>query len=500
MMSFVTVGTRLTMMLLLALTPVVAVYTYWSVQRSTSAYVSDLKREIRATTLGLAPALENDLREHEWDQIHDVLEQMSSGGTTGALVGFDGQLWYAPPSFPRELLLPPDKLDPSEANASVEFEQTVVGRHWFCRLVRLSARDRGTIGYLLVAQDWTDINEDLEARAVGSVIGAVLVVAVIAMIIPLLVRRYVSGPLAELSRKVMHFSNEEELDRSPGGDEVRLLSEEFRRLDEQLTRARTDLTAKHRRELELERRLQRADRLATIGTLASGLAHEIGTPMGVIRGRAEFVLRSKATLAKTQEGLAIIISQIDRISRIVRMLLDYARGHESLRVTCDVRPIVERALSLVETEAARRNVKLSMELGDNPLSVECDADQLQQVFVNLAMNALDAMTPKGGTFHVTAEIDDDVRSPCLKITFADDGPGVRLEHRARVFDPFFTTKEPGKGTGMGLAVSQSIMRDHNGEITLDAGPTRTRFFVTMPMAGSGASTDRETMSSSKGHM
>jgi signal transduction histidine kinase len=202
--------------------------------------------------------------------------------------------------------------------------------------------------------------------------------------------------------------------------------------------------------------------------------------MGVIRARAEYLLQFNPPPAKSQQGLEIIVGQSDRISRIVRMLLDYARPRESLRVACDVRPIIEHALGLVETEAARRNVEVVQELGDKPLIVDCDGDQLQQVFVNLAINALDAMAINGGIFRVTAETENS--EPRLKITFEDTGTGVLPQHKDNVFDPFFTTKEPGKGTGMGLAVSQSIMHDHNGEITFDSGPSGTRFYVTLPIA------------------
>src|SRR4029077_1687569 len=181
---------------------------------------------------------------------------------------------------------------------------------------------------------------------------------------------------------------------------------------------------RHRRELELERRLQHADRLPTIGTLASGLAHLIGTPMGVIRARAEYLLYSKPAPAKEQEGLEIIISQIDRISRIVRMLLDYARGRESLRVACDVRPIIQNALKLIKTEAARRNIHLVADLGSEPLMLECNADQLQQVFVNLAMNALDAMAFTGGTFRIWAETIAHSGVSHVVFTFEDTGPGI----------------------------------------------------------------------------
>ena len=477
----VRVGTRVTFVLLLALTPAVATYTYWSVQRSTRTYITDLKRETHATTRGLAPAMENEIREGRWDQVRSVLARISTEGTESALFGLDGKPFYAPQDFPAELIPTSQQFERASSRGFVEFERTAIERQWFCRLITLSNESHQLIGYLLLAQDWTDINNDLRARTMVSVAAALVLVVGIAMIIPLVVRRYVSRPLAELTEKVTRFSKEGEFGRGPAADEVRLLTEEFWSLDDQLVKARADLLERHRRELELERRLQHAERLATIGTLASGLAHEIGTPMGVIRARAEYLLQFKPPPAKSQEGLEIIVGQSDRISRIVRMLLDYARPHESVRVACDVRSIIEHALGLVETEATRRNIAVVKELGEKPLIVDCDADQLQQVFVNLAINALDAMAINGGTFRATAETEDSEGEPRLKITFEDTGTGVLPQHKGSVFDPFFTTKEPGKGTGMGLAVSQSIMRDHHGEITFDSGPAGTRFYVTMPM-------------------
>ena len=138
----------------------------------------------------------------------------------------------------------------------------------------------------------------------------------------------------------------------------------------------------------------------------------------------------------------------------------------------------------METEAgAPLNIQFAIaELGDLPLTVQCDADQLQQVFVNLAVNALDAMGSAGGVLRVLAESSAG-ESRSVRITFADTGPGVAAEDRSRVFDPFFTTKEPGKGTGMGLAISQSIMRDHGGEISFRQSTSDgSRFFVTIPVA------------------
>jgi two-component system NtrC family sensor kinase len=479
-MLTVKIGTRLTAVLLLALTPVLIGYMYWSVSRSTVIYMNDLRRELRATAISLAPSMENDLLEREWDQVEDVLRRMSRDGIAVAVLTREGRDWYAPAGFPRQLAAIISKANLSDSNAT-EFEKRIGAVDWFCAIVPLKNRGQTTFGYLLVAQDWTDIRGDLRDRTIGSIFTALIVIGLIIAIIPLAVARYVSQPLAELSRRVAGFPDSELGDRVLDGDEVSLLTEEFRRLDDQLNNASRELLLKHRRELDLERRLQHAERLATIGTLASGLAHEIGTPMGVIRGRAEYLLHSESTTAKTRDGLEIIISQIDRVSRIVRMLLDYGRRRESQRAVCDARSIVNHALSLMETEAARRDVQISTALGDKPLMIECDSGQLQQVCINLIMNALDAMTPSGGTLDITAKATGGA-APSVTIDFIDTGHGVPSQYSSRVFDPFFTTKEPGSGTGMGLAVSQSIVRDHNGEIDFESRPEGSRFFVTLPLA------------------
>ncbi len=476
----VKIGTRLTLALLLCVMPVLAIHTYWSVDRSIRTYIDSLRRDARATTDGLAHGLELDLEAKQWDRVRSVFQRMDAEGKSSALFGKDGKLWYALPDFPSQLV-PATEIKLRTAQSG-EFEPATLHQRWLCEFEPLQDRDHQVVGYLLVAEDWTGVTQDQRERAIGSAIAALASLAIIAAVIPLLVRRYVSRPLAELSDKVTRLPAEDAPDRDPEGSEVEQLTEEFRRLDQQLNRARSELWQRHRSELELERKLQHADRLATIGTLAAGLAHEIGTPMGVIRGRAENLLRKEPKSSAPARSLEIIISQIDQISQIVKTLLDYARARESRQVTCDVRAIVERTLGLVETEAARRNVQLETELGEAPLIVDCDADQLQQVFVNIAMNALDAMAAGGGTLRVMAKTEASGRGPRLRLTFQDTGPGIAAQHLARVFDPFFTTKDPSKGTGMGLAVSQSIIHDHNGEITLESGAAGTSFFVTIPMA------------------
>jgi signal transduction histidine kinase len=475
------IGRRLTLVLLLAMTPVVAVYTYWSAQWSSHNYIADLKRETRATTRALAPVVAGYIQRGQWSQVHEMLQRMTADGTEGAVLQRNGELWYAVSALPRGLIV--TAAHGARGIDGFDFEESASARYWFCRIVPLN--NGGTLGYLLVAQDWSDIDEDVRERMLPPVGAALLVTALIAGLIPILVNRYVSKPLAELSRKVLRFSGSEQPGKA--NDEVELLSEEFQRLDQRLTQAHADLLERHRYELELDRRLQHADRLATIGTLASGLAHEIGTPMGVIRSRAELLLEDNTGPAKMREGLEIILAQIERISRIVWMLLDYTHGRESHRAEHDVRTIIEHVLKLVETEAKRRSVRMVVELSKAPLAVTCDAAQLQQVFINLLVNAFDAMTPSGGTLRVSSAVEQkDNRTPVLKLTFEDTGLGVPQHFQEHLFDPLFTTKPPGKGTGMGLSVSQAIIHDHSGEISFDSDPSGTRFYVRLPMLDASA--------------
>jgi signal transduction histidine kinase len=418
---------------------------------------------------------------------------MSSDGSEGALLKANGELWHAANSFPVSLM-PIAKPDRIGADG-YEFEHADGGRYWFCRIVPLNpVKPRG---YFLVAQDWSNIREDLRERMLAPIGAALIVVALIAVLIPVLVSRYVSAPIAGLARKVVRFSSEEQLASGGTEDEMQLIGEEFQRLDQQLTKAHADLLQRHRYEMELDRRLQRADRLATIGTLASGLAHEIGTPMGVIRARTELLLQEIPPAEKARESLQIVLGQIDRISKIVWMLLDYARRRESQRGRHDVRGIVEHVMKLVDAEAKRSRVRIIPDLGDQPLMAECDADQLQQVFVNLAVNAFDAMTTNGGTLRISAGIDHkDHGADRLRVSFEDSGPGVAPELRDQLFDPFFTTKPPGKGTGMGLAVGQSIMLEHGGDITYESVASGARFSVTLPLIGRST----EIKSTSRSHV
>lgn len=227
----------------------------------------------------------------------------------------------------------------------------------------------------------------------------------------------------------------------------------------------------------LASQLLRSEKLATVGILAAGVAHEIGTPLGVVRGRAEHVLEKLGSDHKESSGLRVIIEQIDRIASTIRELLDFSRS-KSVNVSgVALAPMVHKVIELLRYEISRRNLKVSLEISDSLPMLAADIDQLQQVMINLAMNACDACSD-GEEIWIGARLEHiTTSSRYLCIEVVDTGCGIPTEHLLRVFDPFFTTKKRGQGTGLGLTIVSQIVRNHGGEIELksDVGEgTRVR--------------------------
>jgi signal transduction histidine kinase len=222
-------------------------------------------------------------------------------------------------------------------------------------------------------------------------------------------------------------------------------------------------------------RAQAAERLASIGTLVAGLAHEIGTPMGVIQGHAK-LLEPAVQDENARWRLRTIQAQIARIARIMESLMNMARpSKQRTRVPVALPPLLDSTLSFLTERTTRRRVEVVREYAETP-SVSADAEALQQIFLNLIMNAIDAM-PNGGRLRVSVA---PLGANGAEVRVVDTGSGIPLAVQKRIFDPFFTTKEAGQGHGLGLAVAQGIAHDHGGEIQLiESGPTGTEFRVVL---------------------
>lgn len=225
----------------------------------------------------------------------------------------------------------------------------------------------------------------------------------------------------------------------------------------------------------LEERLRQTERLAELGTLASGMAHEIGTPMNIILGRAEYLMRRTQEEA-TRKGLETIVAQVERITRIMNQLLTFARRRPSEPRAIDLRGIIEDTLEVLQDRLARHHIKVEQVFEDDVVTVQADADHMSQVLLNLVINAVHAM-PGGGVLGVGLKRVD----RGVSVTVSDTGHGIDPQHLSKIFDPFFTTKEVGKGTGLGLTVVHGIVQEHGGAIDVESLPGRgTTFTLTLP--------------------
>jgi PAS domain S-box-containing protein len=230
---------------------------------------------------------------------------------------------------------------------------------------------------------------------------------------------------------------------------------------------------------ELERRLVQADKLSSIGLLAAGVAHEVNTPLAVISTYAQMLAKQISGDAEKAPLLEKIARQTFRASEIVNSLLNFSRTSPIEFVSVDLNKVVNETLTLVEHQLAQARIDVKLSLESALPRVKGNPGKLQQVFLNLFLNARDAME-SGGTLAIRSA----AQNGLIRITVADSGAGIAQENLTRIFDPFFTTKAAKKGTGLGLSVSYGIVREHGGEIEVASQPgAGTRFELSFPTAG-----------------
>jgi signal transduction histidine kinase len=227
------------------------------------------------------------------------------------------------------------------------------------------------------------------------------------------------------------------------------------------------LVAETEHSLDLEHRLRRSATVAVAGKLAASLAHEVGTPLNIISGRAEFLLKSMPDTDPRREDLEGIVSQIERISRIISSLLDSVRPQGPKLEPIEPAALIEQLFPLLRHTARQRDVTLVRDVAANLSPIQADPAQLQQVLINLVINALDA-TPPGGRIVISIAAGDRGEHPGIVLRVADTGCGIPPPLLPRVFDAFLTTKPPGGGTGLGLAICRDLVRAHGGEITVES--------------------------------
>lgn len=367
----------------------------------------------------------------------------------------------------------------------VEFTGRVWAVMWFApESIRISvpARDQGRItAGISVHGSLMPIYESLRASQKVVLLYIILDTLILALAGMVLLSRIVVRPIRRLLKMTEEYTGGDFLVplEATSGSEIRRLSRSLshmvKRLDQNKEAMREHIQTLEKTNEDLRRardEVLRSEKLASVGRLAAGVAHEIGNPIGIIPGYLELIGRKDTTEAERADYLERVEMEIMRISRIIRTLLDFSRASEKQPEAVSIHALMREVLDMLEPQKTMRNVRTELVPNAAEDTVFADPGRLRQVFLNLLMNAGDALYEKRRVEREEAEgvIRIETRS-CgsrIDITISDNGPGIPPEELSRVFDPFYTTKDPGKGTGLGLYVSHRILEDMEGAVHISS--------------------------------
>ena len=346
------------------------------------------------------------------------------------------------------------------------------------------------VGGLEIAQAFEQLDSYIRDSLRNEIIGSISAVTIAGMLALLLGVVFIGRPISRLAAKARRVGTGDlsgPLDLAQR-DELGELAKEINLMCERLAEERSG------REAATEQ-LRHADRLTTVGKLASGIAHELGTPLNVVSGRAKLIADHEVEGAEVVKSARIVVEQAHRMTALIRQLLDFARPRALQKAPVNVTTLSARVCELVATIAKKHGVTLVPPPADDDLRVEADDGQLTQVITNLVVNAIQAV-PAGGKVEIVARTVEQVPPPYvggthqqwMAIEVRDEGTGMDDTTRQRIFEPFFTTKEVGDGTGLGLSVSWGIVREHGGWIDVASKlGTGSTFTVYLPSGLKGES-------------
>jgi len=306
-----------------------------------------------------------------------------------------------------------------------------------------------------------------------------------------LLHRSIIRPINRLVRRAEEFKEGEtfllssETKHNEFGKLSRALNLTLRGLEDSKAELKQSIESLERTNRELrqaQEEIIKSEKLASVGRLASGVAHEIGNPIGIVLGYLNFLKSNDLKGEERTDFIARIETEIDRINRTIRNLLDFSRPSKGEVKSVSVHQIVSDMLEMLKPQPMMADIELLVDQQAPQDAVLADPDRLKQVFLNIAMNAVDALAANEDTKQLsitTRAVTSNIHVAC-----ADNGPGISAEHVSRIFDPFYTTKEPGKGTGLGLSVSLRIVEDMGGDIKVESEVGKgTTVTVILPITG-----------------
>ncbi|MGD8494455.1 MAG: ATP-binding protein, partial [Desulfobacterales bacterium] len=317
-------------------------------------------------------------------------------------------------------------------------------------------------------------------------------------------------PLARLARRAEDYQEDDDMLFSVRKEDNELhklsgsLNSMLRRISADKEKLRSTVNSLEIANLELKKAQEeiiRAEKLASVGRLSAGIAHEIGNPIGIVMGYLELLKQKDTPDSEKEEYIQRTEDEIERINTIIRQLLEISRPSKAGLKAVSVHDLIDDIAQVLNVQPLMSNIALECILEARNDTVMADANQLRQVFLNLIINAADAVSSAGnadkGKLVIKSEqVDEkqeqsDEQKQLLKITFMDNGPGISEENIGNIFDPFYTTKEPGKGTGLGLSVSFMIVQGFGGEMTVHSDKGKgTSLTILLPVMAGEATMDR----------
>jgi signal transduction histidine kinase len=408
------------------LNKVANLHTYWfshgAVEKRIDFYV------IKNNVLAISQEIRDDnsnqvigklVAEFNWQQIQDFLKTAVRKPTAAALFDEQGHVLASTSNWNTQ--------DGYEMRAVSQFPSQSAVSKWEVRVEKLHSLVVAPVhrlGYIFLA-----------------LLASTLLLAAF-LVTP--IAQAITQPLAKLTIFVRSFK-QGQLSETPksGPPEVQELGLAFEGLIDDLAKTQTNLT--------------RAAKLAVVGELAAAMSHEIRTPLGILRSSADLLLREPTLTNDGKEVLGFIISETERLNKLVSTLIDAARPRPPVFARVDIAKVISNSIALLRTQAESNGIVLNAELAE-PVFLEIDTDQMTQVFMNILMNAIQIL-PTGGKVNIRLYTLEDT----AKVEISDDGPGMAAEIQAQIFEPFFTQR--AGGVGLGLAIVRQIVLSHLGEIT-----------------------------------
>jgi signal transduction histidine kinase len=462
------INTKLVLLLTLAVGAVMLVASLISLRQREAALEEALRDELRAHAVTLQIALEEHYQNGRINEARHLIDRLRENSRVYGVLLFDetGDLRsVSQPETAIDFRQPPEVGTVLQTGETVEFVRIVKDQKFLSIILPLNLSE-GKRGALEIVKPLALIENDISRARLNRLSTTLLLLATIFLIVFLVLRRSLSRPIRSLlvgARALGEGDLSHRVKVQTSGDELAQLAAEFNRMADNLAEQRRAAETEAENRLNLEKELRHSERLASVGRLAAGIAHELGAPLNVIDARAEQLIEKQdASREKQIKNLTIIRTQSSRITNIVRQLLNLARPYNLHFKEIKITDLIKSSLEGFEPN---ETVKIEFS-AEEDLTVSGDEDYLQQVFVNIFLNAVQAMNAVG---NLKIEISSTRRDSknYVATVISDTGKGIAPENLEKIFDPFYTTKDIGQGTGLGLAVSRRIVEEHGGAIEVE---------------------------------